>query len=119
LGQQRLEHASVDGVGVDTKAVSGADGLERLGSQALPDLRDVSLQRLAGGTRWVAAPQLLDEVVRRHDLVRMQEEDREQLPLLPAADRDGAVGVVHLEWTENRELHRCTRNDRTTSPGAR
>ena len=57
----------------------------RIGKR-LPETRDVRLQRLRRGRRRALAPEIVDERVLRHDLVRAQEQRGEQRALLGAAE---------------------------------
>src|SRR5712692_452374 len=50
-------------------------------------------------------PQLVDQPIRRDDLVRPQEQDRQQLPLPAGPQLDRAIVVADLEWAEDPELH--------------
>src|SRR5206468_5782968 len=58
--------------------------------------------------RRLLAPQRLDQPIGRNDLVDVQQQQREQRPLLDARERDNAVAVNDLKWTEDPELHRVT-----------
>jgi hypothetical protein len=68
----------------------------------------VALERLAGRVRRVLSPYLVDQVLGRHDPIRVEKEARQHRPLLwptggnlPAIDRN-------LEWAEHPELHGAT-----------
>jgi hypothetical protein len=80
-----------------------ASALPERGAQA----RDVDLQRVCRARRWPLAPQLVDQGVRRNDLVGAEEEDRTQRALLPTAERNLRSVVRSLERAENPELHRA------------
>jgi len=49
-------------------------------------------------------PELLDELIRGHHLVRAQEQEREQGALIPAADRDRNAICRHLERPQDPEV---------------
>ena len=70
-----------------------------------PEPRDVRLQRLRGGRRRALAPEIVDERVLRHDLVRAEEEGGEQRTLLGAAEVDAPAVLHDLEWAEDPKLH--------------
>jgi hypothetical protein len=55
----------------------------------------------------LGTPQVLDDFVERHYLVRAQEQERKEDTLLMSAERKGTALVGHLERTENPELHAC------------
>ena len=73
--------------------------------ERLPQPRDVSLEGLDGCGRGRLAPQLVDQQVRRDDLIRVEEEDGEQGALLRTADLDPSTVVGDLERTEDPVLH--------------
>ncbi len=54
----------------------------------------------------------------RHGLVRVQEQDAEQRPLLGGAEPDRLLPLMHLKRPEDQELHATAsderRSDRTT-----
>jgi hypothetical protein len=85
VGQELLEAVNVNAVVVDSQRVSAATGDQQvMRSRAvacreiLPKVRYVDLQALSRRRRWPAGPQLLDQPVRRHDLIAVQQEEREQ-----------------------------------------
>jgi hypothetical protein len=53
----------------------------------------------------VLAPKLVDEAVGRNHLVRVDEEEGEELPLLASCERHGRVVGDYLERTEQAVLH--------------
>jgi hypothetical protein len=64
------------------------------------------------------APDLLDQAIRRDDLVRVQEQVPEQGSLLPRAELDGVRPFEHLQRAEHPELHRDPHEPRSTAtPG--
>jgi len=67
--------------------------------------RDERLHALRSARGRGFAPQLIDDLVDRHDLVGVQQEQREQSALLPTAERKRAVAVMHLERSEYAEVH--------------
>ena len=50
-------------------------------------------------------PQLVDQPVARDSLASVQQQDREQLPLLPTTKRNLRLAVVNLERTQNQVAH--------------
>ena len=63
------------------------------------------MQALRGAVRRLAGPDLLDQPVGMHDLVRVQEQDGEQRSLLPAAELDLAILPQDCERPEDPVLH--------------
>ena len=57
----------------------------RLGKR-LPQLRDVDLHHLLRRVRHVLAPEGVDDLLAGDGAVRVQEQDREERPLLPRRD---------------------------------
>jgi hypothetical protein len=82
------------------RRASNVGALERL---AQP--RDGQLQALDRARRGRLASQLLDQPIDRHRLVGMQQQQREQRPLLGAAKRHRQLTVLDLERTQDPELH--------------
>ena len=79
---------------------------EAAGSERLAELRDVDLNALYGLRGRAAVPEVLDQAIARDDLVGVQEEQREQPPLLGGAERDRTTLVDDLERPEDAELQR-------------
>ena len=77
----------------------GGTGAERL---AKP--RNARLQRRCARLGRLAGPQLLQQAVRRDDLVRVEEQEREQVSLARAGQRHEAVTVENLERAEDPEI---------------
>jgi hypothetical protein len=90
----RLEH----------EPVAGTLGQDPGWAEQLPKDRDVSLERLLGGRRRLLAPQGLDEPVRRHTLVRMEQEQRKEPSWLGAGGREVALPIQHLEAPKDPEV---------------
>ncbi len=111
LGQV-LEALEIELAEADTQEVAGrARDENALVASALPECRaqarDVDLQRVGGARRRPLAPQLVDQRIRRDDLVGAKEEDRKQRALLATAERHLHSVVHSLERAEHPELHRA------------
>jgi hypothetical protein len=63
-------------------------GLDHVRTERLSQLRDEVLERGHRRRRWIPLPERLDETVERDDPSRLEQEHREQGPLLRTADRD-------------------------------
>jgi len=71
-------------------------------------LRDERVNVLRRVRRRFGAPEVLDDLVDRHDDVGTQQEKREQGPLLMPAEREALAPVLDFERTENAEIHAAT-----------
>ena len=97
---------------LEVEAVSVAVGLERSTrrAQSPTQPRDERLQRLQRRRGRRLAPEPVDEPVRRHDLVRVEQQDREELALLPAGDLDALALDDDFERAEDPRFHRAPRS---------
>jgi len=87
LAPEPLEPVHVELAVGDADQVAGAAAQDRLGPEQLPQPRHEHLEVVRGARRRLLAPDLLDERVGRDDLVRPDQERREQRALLAAAQR--------------------------------
>src|SRR4029077_962417 len=101
FGEELLESVRVEVFRRDLQPVTGSDRLHGFRPELLAQARYVSLQRLGRGLGRLAVPQLVDEPVAGHRLAGVQQHDREQLSLLPAAQLDRGVAFADLERPEN------------------
>ena len=89
----------VELVGADPESVATVCRRDRVAAvpgQHLAQLGDVDVDRLSGRGRRRLAPELVDQALARDELVRMQEQDRQDEPLLQPAQRDRLALVDHL-----------------------
>ena len=114
LGGQPLEAPEVDLVGLDHQPVAGAVGEQHLGGRAPgpvglegpPEPGEVALEGAAGRRRLVVPPDRLQQGIGPHRAPLGGEQDGEDQTRLVAPDLDrGPVVAVHLERTQNAELH--------------
>ena len=133
LLQQALEDVRIERVGCDAEDVAVPLRLEPGSGRGVavgigerpPEPRDVRLQRLRGGRRRALAPEVVDELVLRHDLVRAEEEGGEQRTLLGAAEVEAPAVFHDLQWAEDPKLHPALTpffpapNPSSAPPGAR
>ena len=68
-------------------------------------VRDVALQRVRGGGRWMAAPRHVDEPVDAHHPAHPQRQRRQHRPAAYAVDRLRAVGDDHLHRPEQSDAY--------------
>ncbi len=106
LTPQLLEPDEIDARGVDLDGVAGRACLEDAVGQHLSQLRDVDLHHLLCGVGDGLAPEVVDEAVGSDGPVGVEQQPREQSPLLAARDRDGRRPIAHLEGPQELELHR-------------
>ncbi len=71
--------------------------------------RDVGLQRLGGGPRWVRPPEQLDECLPGDDGTAVQPEHRQDSSRFGARDRDRKTELPDLKRPQNPQLHRRKR----------
>ena len=103
-----LEARDVELARLDSGDVSGRTGhdhgLAAGLSQSFAQLGDVDLHDLRGRRRRLVAPELVDQAVSRNDLVRAQQQDGEQRPLLRSSERQDTSTVSDLERAEKPEV---------------
>jgi hypothetical protein len=90
---------------VNVEHIPGRTPRDSTVTEGLSDSRDVVVEGVVGSGRLTLAPDALDQAVAGDRFVRVQEEDREQRPLLRAPERQLMAVVPHLDGTENSELH--------------
>ena len=125
IGEQLLEALGIELARLDSEHVARRLGYEHLAAQRPPEVGDVPLDDLAGGRRRIAAPEPLDQPVGRHDLVPVQQQDREQGALLAAAEGDRPAALGNLQGPKDAVFHTSSRGRRyhgltceyTRSPG--
>ena len=97
------------------RVASSSDAIERAGgsrargsgsarAEGLPEVRDIGLDDVPRRLRRLVAPDLVDQGLGGHELVRAHEEMGQDRALLRPAERDGPVSRVHLERPEDAEL---------------
>ena len=108
LDRQRREPRGVELVAGDLDQVAGWSCRDRPGAVAaerLAQLRDIAVHRLDRGRGRRLAPQLIDQPLPGHDLVRMQEQNAEHRPVLQRPKRNLPTLEEHHQRTENPKLH--------------
>ncbi len=102
---QRLESVQIERVTVEVEAVPRRARLDQLARQALAELGDEDLHHLGRAVRHLIAPEPVDEVVHRHDPARLEQQEREQRPLLAAGQVERACVVCRFERPEYAKVH--------------
>ena len=90
---------------IHPQAVARREALDPIAADGLPEMRHVGLEDVPGFLGRLLAPDPVDQGVGRYELVRADEEMRKDRPLLWPAERDGATSRVHLERSQNAEMH--------------
>ena len=78
IAEQLLEAGKIELRGLDLEEIAGRPRDEPALAQLLSQPRDVYLDALGRRRRRLVPPELVDQAVGRHDLVRVQEQQREQ-----------------------------------------
>ena len=89
----------------DAQQIAGRPRLQPLLADQLAQPRDVHLKSLRCGLRRVVLPEGVDQPIPRDDVVRVEEQHREQGALLGTAEIDGLPIGMHLQRAEDPELH--------------
>ena len=79
--------------------------VDELAAERLPQARDVRLERAVRRLGRVIGPEVVDQPTDRHDLLRVQGEDRQERSLSPAADRDRPPFLDDVEAAEKPNFH--------------
>jgi hypothetical protein len=85
--------------------VPAAARLDPFRAELAPQAGHGALEDLRRGLRRRLAPELVDQAVARHELVRVEQEQGEQSAVVAGADRDRPFAVDDLERAEDPELH--------------
>ena len=102
-----LEAGQVEVAGVELEQVAARTRPDHVClRQRAAQAGDVHLQRLRGVGGRRLRPEQLDQAAGGDDVVRVQEQERQQRPLLSASELDLACGPLDLERSEDPELHR-------------
>jgi hypothetical protein len=122
---QPLEARDVELAVPDAQQVSGRLRSHAVFTERLAQLRDVDLERLVRPGRALVLPERLGQALRRHHLVGVHQQHRQQRPVLRAREVDRSLPVDHFEWAKDPELHsaphaglpaECRRNLTGTKP---
>ena len=108
-GKELLQARDIEPLGIDLEAVAPVRGRDRVvtvANQRLAQLGDVDVDGLPRRWRRRLAPELVDQPLACDELVRVQEQDRQDEPLLQPAQRNRLALVDHLQRPEDPVLHR-------------
>ena len=73
--------------------------------ERLPQFRDVDVDGLSRRRGRRNPPELVDQALARHELVRVQEQNAEDESLFQRPESDRVPVLEHLERTEDSKLH--------------
>ena len=90
LGHEALEAVQIEAARLDAELVAPRPRDDHVVAERLAELGDVRLQDLRRSGRRAAGPEILDQPVARHGLVRVQEQDRQERTWLRRVQRDNA-----------------------------
>jgi hypothetical protein len=102
---ERLEPVDVELAWLDPKHIATPLGEEQPIAQRLTQVRYVSLNELVRARGRLLAPELVDQAIRGNHLAPVQEQHRQQRPLLGRAQRQRAVVIDSLKRPENAKFH--------------
>ena len=105
LGRERLEARRVEAARIQAGEVAARRRDDHVGPQGLAQPADVALHHLGRARDRRLAPELVDQPRRRDGLVGVQQEDREQRPLLGRAELQGPPAGRDLERPQDEEIH--------------
>jgi len=102
----------IPGLGVDADQIPRLLGHNHAGRhrrvpiwlEDLSEPRDVDVHRVRGARRRLGPPQVVDQLLGRHHLVDVDEQQRQHRPLARGPERDGRPASGGLEGAEEPEL---------------
>ena len=103
--EQALEPLQIQRCRLHPRQVAGRPRLDHALAKRLAQLRNVDLHGLDRARRRPLAPQLVDQSRRRYDLVRAQQQQRQQRPLLRGGQRNLVPVAPGRDRSEQPELH--------------
>ncbi len=101
---QQFELLEVERARLDADQVARSLRDDRVAAERLPQLAHVDLERRRGRVRRRAVPELVDQPIARDDPVRVQQQQREQCPLLRAAESHQLAVLRRFERAEDPKL---------------
>jgi len=105
LGDKSLEPPEIDDAPLRAQPITARLRLDTVDTECSTQARNVDPDRVVRTGRRIVAPELVHEVVGRNGLADVQDEDREDRPLLGAADIHYAAWADDFEGAQNLELH--------------
>jgi hypothetical protein len=120
VSHERVESRSVQFGGIEPQAVAGPTALDPVVTEGSPEVRDVGLDDVPRRLGWLLGPDLVDQGLGGHELVRTKNQVRENGALLGPAEGDVVSPHVHLERAEDPEQRHAlgTAGDGDAGPSA-
>jgi hypothetical protein len=103
--EKALDAAEVRPLAIDAQGIAGRPRLDRVRAEQLPQRGDVALEGVRRSLRRRGAPERLDQLVGGNHLVRAQEEERQQHPLLRPWGCYVAPVLDDFERPQNPDFH--------------
>jgi hypothetical protein len=119
LFEETFESTQVELVRLDLEQIAGRPGEQDLGAKRLAELRHVHLKRVHRSLGRRLAPDLIDEPIAAHDLIRVKKEDRKYSALPRAPKLKWAIALDDLEGPKDPKLHSIAPARREPSTAAR
>ena len=108
VGDERIEPSRVELERFDDEEVAGRPAFQASVAQRLAEVRHVGLEDVARLLGRLLTPDIVDQDVSGDDLVRADQQVRQDRALLRPSEGDRAVPRVDLERSQDAELHRAT-----------
>jgi len=106
LTRSRLEACCVNFLISQVQDVAGRAAFQALGAEGAAQVRDVALKRRTSRVGRLVAPDLIDQPVGRDNLVRPNDEMRQNQALFGSTESETFVVLADLEWTKYADVHR-------------
>ena len=102
---ESLELVGVEFARFDVQQVAARLAFQTVMAEELAQSVDVCVERLSGARRWPLPPERIDQVIARDDFVVVQQQHREQRPLLSPTERDRLPVLRYGERPERLKPH--------------
>jgi hypothetical protein len=103
-----FEAIEVEVAGCDGKEIAARLPGDRGCAEDSPESRDVGVERVRRGRRWMLTPERIDQLVPRDGFGPREKEHGQQGPLLGTAECQPEARVTRLDRTENPVVHRAS-----------
>jgi len=104
---QPLESVQIDVVRFDPKDVTRGSGDDHVRGKRLPQPGDIQPERGVGRPGRVHAPERIDQLISRHNLIGMQQQHRQKRAGPEPAHLERAMLAPDLEWSQDPELEQA------------
>src|SRR5262249_16807471 len=104
---ERLEAVEIELLMLENDRISRRPRVQPSRGQRLAQSRAIDLGQRVRRPGDVFAPQVVGDPVGRGRASRVEEEQREERPLLAASEPFLTIALLYLEWSEDPEIHRA------------